>query len=491
MAAKGQPAAADVLLRLLAEHYWIARTETGEPFAVRKDVPSVMVRFRGHGGMREQLAAMAARTIGKVPSSNALADVLSMAEGIAMGNPPAAPSLRIARKAGDLYLDLGRADGAAVRLWPGGWQVVSSPPVLFARTALTAELPLPRDPWSGSLDGCRHLFNVGGPDEWALFIACRIASLMPGITHPIELVTGPAGSAKTSATRLMGDWVDPAPAMMPVPRDGRTWAAMAASRYCLPVDNVSWIPVWWSDLLCKAASGDGWVDRALYSDGDVFVARFRSVVILNGIELGALRGDLADRIVHHRLVQPDRYLSDQEVSAQWALAHPSALAWLLDRTAETMADMARVPQRGMNRLAVFEQIVDCIDARWGTRASRAWAQGRQDVLEDVAEGDEVAMAVTRAFAGPWSGTPSELLGVLTIQGGLEHKHRGMSGWTPRAISGAMERIQPALGALGWQVWTFRENSHGRGRKWAVVPPGWELNGDGSWHQVTHPDQAAL
>src|SRR5690348_15886481 len=200
-------AAADTLLQLLGRDYFPARTAAGEPFVVRYDTPSVMIRLRGSSGLKQRLAADYYRATRKAATSAALADVLNTAEGMSYGKKPVTPALRIARFGDELFLDLGRPDGAAVLLSAHGWRPVSRPPVLFACPALTGELPVPQ-PGSGSLDAIAHMFNITDPAAWALFIACRIASLFPGITHPVEVVTGPAGSAKTSVTRLMGNWVD-------------------------------------------------------------------------------------------------------------------------------------------------------------------------------------------------------------------------------------------------------------------------------------------
>lgn len=454
-------------MQILTRDYWLGRTAQGEPFAVWLPVPSVLIRFRGNGGLRQRLAADMFAQTGRPATSNALTDVLNMAEGIASGTLVAqSPSLRVASHGGCLYLDLGRADGKSVELRPGAWRVVDRPPVLFIRSAMTSEIPLPAE--HGSLQRTRELINIGGEDAWALYCACRIASLMPGITHPIELFTGPPGAAKTTTMRMTAGWMDPSEAMIPVPRDGRTWAAIAGSSYVLPVDNVSSIPAWWSDLLCKAASGDGWVDRQLYSDGEVFVSRFQSVVLLNGITLGALRGDLADRICSHILASPGAYRSDDELDARWQQARPEALAWLLDRAAEVMADISVQPAPvTVSRLSRFSQVVSCIDRRWRTSAMTAWQQGRQDVLEDVADSDAVAVALRLAVTVPAYLTAAELLVMLRTYGDLQD---GRYAWTPKTLSEHLERTAGAMASLGWQVTRYREPSRNHPRKWAIVPP---------------------
>lgn len=461
------PAAVDVLMGILQRGYFVSCTTDGRLFAVRNDTPSVMIPMRGTSGMRQRLAAEMYLQTGRAANSEALTTVLNLAEGAAMSRRRVTPHLRIAGHDGAVFLDLGREDGKAVMLEPGRWRVVDRPPVLFTRTALTAELPLPTaEP--GGMERVRDLINIQAPDDWALYVACRIASLFPGITHPIEVISGPPGSAKTGATKITSNWIDASPAMLPVPRDGRTWAAMAGGRYVLPMDNVSGVARWWSDALCKAASGDGWVDRALYTDGDLYVSAFQSVIVINGITLGGLEGDLADRMATHRLARLTSWRNDDEVAATWALSHPSALAWLLDRAAEIFGDMLSLPRSNApDRLTRFSQIVTLVDRRWRVNALGAWRAGRYDTLEDIADGDTVAVALRQALRGTWTGTMTELLGQLAMHGGLQEESGKR--WTPRMLSERLERASQALSAIGWRIERGRSGADSK-RIVRITPP---------------------
>lgn len=468
MSGGGKTPAAQTLQDLLAENYFVAQTPVGEPFAVALGAPNVMIRMNGSGGLRQRLLTDYVTRTGTVPPAQSLADVLAFAEAMAHRGRVTTPHLRIAPHAGAVYLDLGRRDGQAVEISMSGWRVVQRPPVLFARTPMTGELPLPAE--SGSMDEARSLLNIAGADQWALYVACRVASLIPGITHPVELLTGQPGSAKTSATRITSGWIDPSPVMVPVPRDGRSWATMAASAYVVPVDNVSSIPSWWSDLLCKAASGDGWIDRALYTDGDVYLSAFQSVIVINGIDLGVVRGDLADRSVVHELIRPGRYFTDDDVSAMWQTAHPAALAWLLDRSVEIMRDMAHWPVAGTDRLARFEHVVSSVDRLWRTNATGCWRDGKLSMYEDVADGDAVAVAIRSVIKGRWEGTSADLLTLLEYSGSLTLPQPGRS-WTPRLLSERVTRMTGALRSLGWTVERLRDTGHSRSRKIILIPPG--------------------
>lgn len=71
------------------------------------------------------------------------------------------------------------------------------------------------------------------------------------------------------------------------------------------LDNLSHIPRWLTDAMCRAVTGDGLVKRTRYSDADVTVLNYRRVLVVNGIDVGAVRGDLAARMIPIEL-QPHR-----------------------------------------------------------------------------------------------------------------------------------------------------------------------------------------
>src|SRR5258708_22718394 len=65
----------------------------------------------------------------------------------------------------------------------------------------------------------------------------------------------------------------------------------------IEIDNITTISGWWSDALCRAVTGDGWMRRKVYTDSELAVLSFRRVVLLTSIDAGALRGDLGDRLL--------------------------------------------------------------------------------------------------------------------------------------------------------------------------------------------------
>jgi len=92
-------------------------------------------------------------------------------------------------------IDLGRADGALVRVSAAGWRVkraAESGP-LFRRSRLTSRLPIPVQ--GGDLAELRDLLNVSD-GSWPLLMSWLVAALLPDIAHPILFLTGEQGQRR-------------------------------------------------------------------------------------------------------------------------------------------------------------------------------------------------------------------------------------------------------------------------------------------------------
>jgi hypothetical protein len=460
-----QPPAQHLLLAILRDNYYLTADESGDPFAVALDTPSVVVPIKGlRGSLRQRLSAdMWDLTDGRATaSSEALSTVMGVVEGLASGQPRANPALRVALTGrGQIALDLGRPDGAMVLLSPTGWQLANRG-ALFRRGAAISPLP---DPVRGGRPP--SLVNIRGRNELALYTACRVASIFPWGTKAVEMMTGQPGSAKTATARITVRWLGGY--MTPMSRDPRDWMATAKGAHCLGHDNVSGMSAARQDLLNVAASGGEYLARALYSDADLYAMRFTPMsIVITGVELGMLRTDFIRRSVVHELVKPDAYLTDSEVTSRWEREHPSALGWLLDVTCNVMDMMTRVERPRGDSLADFSWVLAAIDAMWGTDALGLWRFDQEAMYAELAQGDPVALSVTKVITGPFEGTAGELLDKLKDANSLPSGGNGP--WTPRKLSGALVRAQSAFEAGGWKVIRMRD-PHTKNYRYTILPPG--------------------
>lgn len=482
---------ADALVDLALSQFRLGRTDRGDAFAVAKDGPAVAMMFRGgKDGLRKKLARMFRQTSGKTPSASALGDALVALEGQALDADPEPVALRIAEVASDmsdndsrdssgntLVLDLADPTGRAVVIRPDGWGLVDRSPVLFQRTALSGNLPEPaavHEP--AAFRELRDLLNVTA-DAWPLVVGWLVAAYFPTIPHPVLMLGGEQGTGKSTAAKLMINLIDPSPALLrSQPRDTEQWAISAAGSWVVCIDNVSYIASWWSDALCKAVTGDGWIRRKLYTDSDLAVLTFKRCVALTSIDAGALRGDLGDRLLLIDLerITEDRRRTEAELEAAYHAASPRLLAGLLSAVSRTLAVLPDVTLDTMPRMADFARVLAALDRACPelteARALDLFMGQRERIAGDVVDADPVAAAVVKLIEqhGDWSGTPQELLDALSpaMEAGTT---RPPKGWptSPQGIGSAMKRVTPALRTVGIEVERGRDSGRQRNRRWTI------------------------
>lgn len=448
---------AELLLAVFQDNYLPFRSLDGEPLVAAQDVPSVALTLRGKGGLRRRLAGDLYMLVGRAPSQDALATVMNTLDGLVetLTEERRALASRIGTADGVSLLDLGRDDGWACAIGPGWWTATTRAPVLWKRGGMIGELPFPKAPGTGSISGAAHLFNFTEQGQWATAVACQVAGLLyPKSTHPVEIYSADSsGALKTATLTNMKRWTDPGP-FVQQPRDVKSWAAVAAACHRVAIDNVSAIPAWWSDLLCKAASGDSWADRELYSDSDVVAWSFSSVPMLDGIGLVNLRDDLADRAVRHLFRRPRYFLGDDEVNVTWDREHPALLAWLLDLAAAVarMHAERRVERPRSGRMAVFEWVLAAVDALWGTGGSgmRWYKLSQSHAAHDAVTSDPLAMAISESdFPPGWRGYPAQILARIEHALPLTDDNGRM--WNAVKVGMQMPRAASALTKTGWTV----------------------------------------
>jgi hypothetical protein len=445
----GGPSQANLLLQLADRGaYWFGTSTRGEPFGCAEGESIVRPLRGGRGSIRAELARMFAEEHGKAPSANALADTMLALEGQAYAGEERDLHLRVARTAEAVWVDLGNADGDLARITAAGWEIVSGGGPLFRRTRLTGALPKPAP--SGDISALRALLRVDD-DAWPL-IAAWLASilLLPGQPVPVLALTGEQGTAKSWQSRLLVQLADPSDSpLRTAPRDVESWAVAASASRVVALDNVSRIEPWLSDCLCRAVTGDGLVRRALYTDSDVSVIAFRRAVLINGISLTGLRGDLADRLIRVELEQlPDtERLDEADLGAKWEQAHPAVLGGLFNLAVAVLSALPGVQLERRPRMADYARILAAVDKVLETAGLENYLGQREQIAAEVVEDDAVATAIAAMaakLAEPWEGTAKDLLALL------RPPDETAEGWPKngRGMTARITRAAPALRATG-------------------------------------------
>lgn len=454
----GKPKQAAELLALARMRYRMLISEDGRPYAVPLTGPNIALPIKGPAGVRVRLAAAySGQHPDRVASQSALADTMAVLEGHAAQQEPEPVSLRVAQHADDVVLDLGTQRGRCVVINGQGWRVADVLPVVFRRSRLTSPIPEPvRTP--DGLNLLRDLVNASEP-AFRLLVAWLVCALIPDLPHPVLALRGEQCSAKSTAGRMLTMLIDPSPApLRSAPRDIKQWAVLAAASYVVVLDNLSGIPGWLSDTLCRAVTGEGLVDRALYSDDDVSVLTFRRVVALTSIGTGSMAGDLAERllVVELQPIPSTARRSENAVREAFDAARPAILGGLLDLLAAMLAELPGVELPGMPRMADFARVLAAIDHVKGWSTLADYLAGAEDTAADVLESSPFALAVhdLARQKGTWTGTASQLRELITEPESLPR------GWPADAtrVSLQLRRFAPALRLHGVEVDTDRDGS---------------------------------
>ena len=308
----------------------------------------------------------------------------------------------------------------------------------FRRAGGMRPLPLPIR--GGSIEVLRSFLNVGSEGDFVLVVAWLLAALRHRGPYPVLVLSGEQGSAKSTFSSLVRALLDPNTApLRALPREDRDLFIAASNGHVLSFDNVSGLPAWISDTLCRLATGGGFAARQLYTDGDETLFDAARPIMLNGIEDIVSRPDLADRAIFLSLkaIPDDRRRPEEELLADFARERPAILGGLLDAVVHGLRRLPDVRLDRLPRLADFAKwSVACETAFWrpGTFEA-AYGHNRDEAVADVIETDPVASAVL-AFMHDrtdWTGTASDLLGALSqLVGDAQLKRKGLARLTAGA-----------------------------------------------------------
>jgi hypothetical protein len=457
-----------LLVELALNRYVFGCTEDGQPFAVKPGGHVVRMLRGGKTSLRAELSKAYYRLHRKTAPQQALANALLTLEGEALESDPREVHLRVASAKGDIWLDLGDTAETVIKIDADGWRVVNADvPVLFRRTALTGVMPEPEP--GGHIDLLWKHLNTA-PADRPLVLAWLVAAIIDAeMPHPILAQFGEQGTGKSTVSKRLVALIDPSPALLrKSPRDPESWVTAAQGSWVVGLDNLSVVPDWLSDSLCRAVTGDGDVRRALYTDAGLAVFQFRRCILLNGIDVGALRGDLADRIVRIDLnrIEEDARANEKKLDQLWAADHPIILGSVLSLAAETIARQPSVRLAKSPRMADFAHILAAIDQLRGTDGLTRYADQAQTMAEDSLSSDPFLAAMDEAQVD-FTGKAVELLAKVTPD---SDRWRPPKNWPkdPRAVTSLLRRNAPALRKTGWIIEEDKDRDHFV--IWTVVHP---------------------
>lgn len=357
----------------------------------------------------------------KSPSAQAMTDALNTVEGIGQFDRPQEDVyLRTAEINGRIYIDLANDTWEVVEVSESGWKVIKESPVYFRRTKGMLALPCPTE--RGRIEELRHFLNLPKEDDeatWKLLVAWLLQATRPQGPYPILALNGEQGTAKSTVSKLLRLLVDPSIALLrTMPRDERDLAITANNNWTLNFDNLSGMPTWFSDAICRISTGGGFATRELYKNDDECIFNFMRPIILNGIDDLVYRHDLADRTIFITLlpIPESERIRESELMARFSTVQSRIFGAILTALSAGLKNIGRVYLNETPRMADFAYWIQAIEPAlpWESGGFlQVYYENRQQLIEQAVESDSIASAIRKLIESinndTWEGSPNDLL----------------------------------------------------------------------------------
>jgi hypothetical protein len=355
------------------------------------------------------------------------------------------PRIRLNYVEGALWLDLGRSDWKGVEVTADGWEIVSQLTAPVIRGEGSRPLPIPIR--GSDIHALRQFVNIQQNDDFALFCG-TVASLYNTFGNYVTVqFTGPAGSGKTTATRVMRRLVDPH--KVETQQRASVRDLFHGKSHVVAFENVSEIDDKLSDAICQLNTGTGYSERKYYAQFTQVMSSLHCPVLINGIPSDLVkREDLASRTVAFRFgIIGESVISDDTFWRRFEIAWPRLLGVILDGVVgalrirrefnEDNDAAAKVLLGGWKTrfvdYAVFGEAA-CRAMGFAAGAfTQAYKENQDRAFRDLAEDNPICVGVRALMVGrsQWSGYPEQLYeAILSLAPGLKDAIKNSS-WLMR------------------------------------------------------------
>ncbi|WP_166906171.1 hypothetical protein [Mycobacterium sp. DL440] len=469
----GKPNQATLLVQMAEDKYGFGVTPEGKPFAYGLEAQHVAFPLRGNQlGLRQRLSSEFFDKHGSAASQNSLAAAMNVLEGKAFQEAPTTLYVRVAGNRESIYIDMADKANRVIRISGGKWSIGTECPYAFRRTQNTGAMQEPvRD---GKLTKLFKYLHVAEEDRWLIIGILVDALINPNTAKPIAHFEGEHGTAKSGSTVSLASLIDPT--VLPhhgPPKDLQDYAAIAAASWVVALDNLSTLPDWLSDAMCRTATGTGISRRALYTDDDLAILKFRRSIVLNGISFDKIRGDFADRLVSFplKVIPDDKRLSDEAIQEGWEQDRPEILGKLLTVAATVQAMLPSLGDIPLPRMADFARVLACIDKGANKNTLQLYRSRVKRSLSDSVGTDSfmVLLQEKRYNTTDEGKTAAEILAALTAACRVEPKPKD---WpkAAKSVTALLKRNAPGLRARGWAIEDDEAKNKENIIRWFISPP---------------------
>lgn len=324
-------------------------------------------------------------------------------------------------------------------------------------------------------------------EEDRLLLKCYIISLfIPDLPKAVLMVHGEQGTAKSMLQELIIMLVDPTLTKVLTPPKKTEELIQQVSKYAVTYyDNLSRIPEWISDLLCRAVTGSGFTKRKLYTNNEDVIYSLMRAIGFNGINLAATKADLLSRglIIQTETIPKGNQRRMKAIWKEFEKIKPELLGYIFDiltriikwRQDNIGVELVKEYPRMADWAEWCEIIAHCIGEKEAGAFMTAYNENIDLQTQEVIEGSDIAIALQIFIQSRpdmiFDGTATVLLHELnkiSMQNDIDIRNRY---WpkTANRLSRGLRILQRTLREIGIEVeWYKDTNTKNKTRKMKIV-----------------------
>jgi hypothetical protein len=305
------------------------------------------------------------------PQTEAIRQILPIIEETALKGDQIKLYNRVGKNMSAFYYDLG--GDKVVTVNKKSWETTEITQPLFKNLPHQQVQSEPKG--GGNLNMIFDFINVKDEELRLLLKVYLVTCFIPEIPHPILYLRGGQGSGKTFASKIIKSLVDPSAVPVIGLLNEQELIQTLSHHYYVCFDNLSKLPQWASDVLCRACTGEGYQKRKLYTNDESVIYNFRRCILLNGIVDVINRPDLMDRTILMKLgnIDSKNRKPEESLMNEFDKAKPLILGACFNVLSKAMRYGRK--QIEHDRLADFYS--------WGVKIARALGYKEKDFKEAI------------------------------------------------------------------------------------------------------------
>ncbi len=222
---------------------------------------------------------------------------------------------------------------------------------------------------------------------------------------PFLSVVGNQGSSKSTLTGQIQDIVHPQTTNLFTLNAKEDDLAIAlSSRLLTCFDNISGVKSEIADLLCSAITGGAYHKRELYTTAQERIIPYKSIIVINGLDVVSRRTDFMQRCVLLELdsITPEKRKTSKEVEAIFRSLLPKILGAIFDAIQKVLA-MDDFDLKTLSRMADFEiwscKFAKAMDCCTVEEFQKILSDNAQKVIDAVSFGNPTVFAIVEFMCG--------------------------------------------------------------------------------------------